>query len=414
MKKILAIINAALGLVLVVSCVSITRTDGFKQAFGLTENTTQIQIAVVGFDNASFSDIVFIPPVDDSAKTDIPEPPFSEVSDLPIDYFARTNALELPINGASGYASIALNVYGGPFADTTYLARLSPGQGFTILREFGQWWEIEFNQTRGWVEHTCCLINLPDVIPSIVYNNTNVFGSKLRSSGYVIPDVTGMPLYDAFGYNARLGENQYIVPVLYSMAKKICRAQHAALADGNTLIIYEAFRPYETQQRVYTNLTSLIKLNSVVADGVSTSPWSIGWFIAQGTSNHQMGYAIDVSLGRVLEQKYLMLGNYVYPKTTSWEEYDMPTPMHELSAESAVFTQPINPNSTTAWQSATLTKTMNNAAILLQRYCTSADLTPLASEWWHFNDNASRLAVENRGSNGNYLVSRTYSIPPQN
>jgi len=257
------------------------------------------------------------------------------------------------------------------------------------------------------------MINLPDVIPSIVYYNTNVTGSKMRSSGIDIPNVTGVAMYDAYGYNARLGEDQYVMPVLYSTAKRICAAQHAALADGNTLIIYEAFRPYEAQQRVYTNLTSLIRNNSAVNAGVTVSPWSIEWFIMQGVSNHQVGYAIDVSLGRVIAQEQRVLEGYLYQKTTVWEEYTMPTPIHELSAASAVFTQPLSPASA-AWPSATFVSTMNDAAKLLQRYCTNAGMTPLASEWWHFNDNETRVVVEPMGGNGSYLISETYSTPPYN
>ncbi|MCL2751032.1 MAG: D-alanyl-D-alanine carboxypeptidase family protein [Coriobacteriia bacterium] len=397
MKKTLIIVNIALAVVLVVTCFGIISTNEFRQLVGLRQSATQV--AAVGFQTTSLRDTMYIPPSS-------PEP--SE----PDDYFALTGILELPISGASGYASIPLDVFEGPSWDAPIITIFEPGQGFTILGESELWWEIEIGQVRGWVEHTYCLINLPDVVPSIAYNITNASASIMQSSGYYIPNITGLALYDAYGYNARFGENQYVVPVLYSTAKRICQAQHAALADGNTLIIYEAFRPYEVQQRVYTNLTSLANTNPMVAAGVSVTPWSISWFIASGVSNHQVGFAIDVSLGRVLEQEYVVLENYLYPKTVFWEEYEMPTQIHELSAASAAFTSPISADSTTAWQSAVLAPSMNEAAVSLQHYCIGVGLTPIGSEWWHFNDNASRVDVEPMGGNGRYFVSETYSVPP--
>lgn len=401
MKKALITIDAALFLILVVGVIVVATTDEFKQIFGFGENPSHI--TMLGFDISEISDVEYLAP--DAEAEPRPELELD-------DYYAQTGILELPVSGASGYASVSLDVFAGPARDYSYIATLYPGQGFTIISESDLWWEIEFNQIRGWVAHSACLINLPDVIPSIVYYNTNVMASVMRSSGYDIPNVTGLALYDAFGYNARFDEDQYVVPVLYSMAKRICQAQHNALADGNTLIICEAFRPYEAQQRVFTNLSSLINNNSVVAAGVSRSPWSIGWFIAQGVSNHQIGYAIDTSLGRVLEQERLAVGHYCYLKTTAWADCVMPTPMHELSAAAAVFTQPVSSNSTTAWQSALLAGSMTDSAIALQNYCTSAGLTPLASEWWHFNDHASRLVVEPLGGNGAYVISEAYSIAP--
>ena len=397
MKKLLITIIVLLSLVLVASGLIIAGSEEFKQIFGFEQNHTNIMLA--GFDSSLLSDTEYFSPELE------PEPE-------PDDYYAQTGLLELPVSGASGYASVWLDVFEGPATDYSYLTSLYPGQGFTILSEDEAWWEIDFQQARGWVQHRSCMINLPDVIPSIVYFDANVWASVMRSSGYDIPDVTGWALYDAYGYNSRFGEDQYVMPVLYSMAKKICMAQHAALAEGNTLIIYEAFRPYEAQQRVFTNLSALINSNSMVAAGVTKSPWSIGWFIAEGVSNHQVGYAIDVTLGRVLEQEQRQVGHYLYLKTTDWEEYVMPTSMHELSAAAVVFTQPVSSNSSTAWQTATLARSMNIEAITLQNYCTDAGMTPLASEWWHFNDHDSRLAVEPLGGNGAYLISEAFSIPP--
>ena len=93
-------------------------------------------------------------------------------------------------------------------------------------------------------------------------------------------------------------------------------------------------------------------------------------------------------------------------------EYAMPTTIHELSVSSAVFTVPITSKSSTAWKDATLADSMNEAAILLQTYCTNAGLTPLASEWWHFNDLDALNETADNMSLGNYILTETYSTKP--
>ena len=98
----------------------------------------------------------------------------------------------------------------------------------------------------------------------------------------------------------------------------------------------------------------------------------------------------------------------------NYERYEMPTPIHELSRAAATFTAPVAINSTTAWKSAEMTQDMasNEPALGLQRYCTDAELTPLASEWWHFNDLSTRSQVlENQGI-GDFLISSVRSTAP--
>ena len=40
--------------------------------------------------------------------------------------------------------------------------------------------------------------------------------------------------------------------------------------------------------------------------------------------------------------------------------------------------------------------TMNAPALKLRQYCTDAGLSPLASEWWHFNDLEANAAIGSR------------------
>ena len=321
--------------------------------------------------------------------------------------------LELPVNGATGYASVLMDLKATADAGSETISELEAGTAFEVLEEVGDWWYVRTATESGWVQHLYCFINLPDVVPSIIYDNTNTYASKFASSGKTIPGITGEALYDGNAYNMRLGKVSDIVPVLYSMSKKIHLAQQAALEEGNTLVIYEGYRPFFAQKLTVDALTTLAEAEPEVMAGINTHPWDTNWFIATSVSNHQMGYAIDVTLAKITEQQEIVIGDYAATAITGYTEYTMPTTIHELSMASATFTGPVKSSSPTAWLQANLADTMNEAAILLQRYCTDAGLTPLASEWWHFNDLDARFATEDNSSKGEYLLDATMSEAPE-
>jgi D-alanyl-D-alanine dipeptidase len=80
----------------------------------------------------------------------------------------------------------------------------------------------------------------------------------------------------------------------------------------------------------------------------------------------------------------------------------MPTEIHNLGREAAVYTGP---------NSRTLSASMaaNEYAMNLQKYCISAGLSPLASEWWHFNDHNGRVIATNHGITGDFFTETIYS-----
>ena len=328
-------------------------------------------------------------------------------------YMSGGGRHELPVNGASGFAAIPLQVWAEPTTSSAIVLSLDAGQGFTIISESGSWWNVAVENNTGWVMHRYCFINLPDVVPSIVFNITNAYSSVMRASSFDIPNITGHTLYQAHGFNERLAKDEFIVPVLYLMAPRIASAQQYALADGNTLIVYEAFRPMSVQQRVVNQMFRLMEDNPVVEEGVTTEPWNLAWFINTGISNHQRGVAIDVSLGQVVAAKTVSTGGHEFLRITEYIEFEMQTEMHELSMASAIFTSPVSVNSTTAWRDAELTANVTYGTLLLKEYCTRAGLLPLASEWWHFNYLPGVRATEAFGVTGNFYIERIYSIPPQ-
>ena len=278
-----------------------------------------------------------------------------------------------------------------------------PGTAFLILEENGDWWRVSRGKDTGWIEHRYCMINLPDVIPSMIYDDTNAYSSLFVSCGKNIPGITGKEIYNGnntLAYNARLDRSEFIMPILYSAARNICAAQHKALAEGNCLVVYQTFRPYETQVAVAKAVSSLAKADPEVKAGISTPPWSIDWFIATGVSNHQRGYALDVSMVKVYETETKYIGSRPYLYMTDYEDYVMPTAMHELSIAAV---------STDSPSSSKLSETMNEPAIALRGYFTSSGLSPLASEWWHFNDLGAMRATADKPSDGRYFLTECMS-----
>ena len=307
------------------------------------------------------------------------------------------------------------------------LAVLPAGTAMTVLREEGDWWQISckaeyftrdggttVGEVVGWVAHRYCMINLPDVIPSIVYNATNAYSSVFRTCGKEIDGITGVQLYSGPASNQRLGQVEFMMPVLYSMAPRLCAAQQAALREGNTLVLYEGYRPKETQLKVARAVQAMMNKEPEIRTALNTKPWSIPWFIATSTSNHQWGYAVDVSLARVSSVGVYQTGHYAFTRVTEYEEYEMPTPIHELSPAAAIFKQAIGPNSKTAWKSAAQTESFaaSESALGLQGYCTGAGLSPLASEWWHFNDLDSRAGVLDNLGKGDFEITVCRSEVP--
>ena len=325
------------------------------------------------------------------------------------NYLEESKVFELPINGASGYASINMDLLLNPYDASEVLDSIKAGEGFTILQEKDEYWQVQYNEQIGYVKHRDCFINLPDVIPSIVYNITNSKSSQMVSSDTDIPNVTNEKLYDVYKYSSRFMEEEYVVPVLYSMAKKIAMAQQYARLENNTLVIYEAFRPYEVQRRVVNNLYNLANTNEDVKKGITSSPWSMTWFIATGVSNHQRGCAIDVSLGKILETTDKYVGDYVYNDITDYQEYTMYSKMHELSIASVLFKYPVDSMYKEDLINVPTQDYVNREVKLLESYCYKAELAPLASEWWHFNDLDS---LKNAKSDGKYYIEGNFSIVP--
>ena len=343
------------------------------------------------------------------APTPTPATPYDKNHRLNASIPELIDGLEMPIAGATGYTSVSLPVWPSnpnrsAQASASAVSVWEPGVAFLILEEDGDWWRVSRGNETGWIEHRYCMINLPDVIPSILYDDANAYSSLFISCGKNIPGVTGEVFYHSLVYNVRLNRQEFVMPILYSAARNICAAQHRALAEGNCLRVYQTFRPYDTQMAVARAMTQLAKVDPEVNAGISTSPWSISWFIATSVSNHQRGYALDVTMVKVYKTETRSIGAYPYLYATDFEYYEMPTVMHELSIAAI---------STISPTSSQLSDTMNEPAIALRNYFISSGLSPLASEWWHFNDLAAMRSTENNPSDGKYFITECLSCIPE-
>ena len=321
---------------------------------------------------------------------------------------------DLPIEGAAGYTSVDIPLFASPSRDSGRIKLLEPGTAFMILAEEDSWWEIETDESTGWIEHKYAFINLPDVLTSIIYNNTNSYSSAFTSSYHAVPELTDNPLYQAIDYNERLEKEEFIMPVLYATAKKISVAQTNALENGEGLILYETFRPFETQELIAHSIAELAEENEEVYEGLNREPWSQAWFIiTNSVSNHQVGAAMDVSLVTIDAMEEVQIGDYLAPQVTSFTEHVMQTPMHELSADSVIYEERVSSDSKTAWLEQSLVEEVTEASVRLQLYSTQAGFTPIASEWWHFNDLDAVESLGEETGTGEFYLTHTINKQPR-
>lgn len=344
-------------------------------------------------------------------EEEIVEEPKEETAVETKEYIIYEGEFELPVNGATGFTTLESEIFKEASTESESLGNIPGGRPFEILEETEDYWKIRYESQEGFIKNTYCLINLPDVVPSIAYDGINTYASKDRSLGKEIPGVTGELIYPGTDYNERFDQERFIIPILYPTAKKIRKIQQEALKNGETLIVYEGYRPLSAQEVMVRGLMDLAAKDPEVNKAISTPPWSIDWFAGSGVSNHQYGYAVDLSLAIVKDSRVAYTGDYQYTEVTIRSDLPMPTAVNELSTRSIVFTAPVDPASPDVWKTAKLAPTMNDNAIRLQNYCTQHGLTPLASEWWHFNDIEEENKMINTSFSGEYVYKSLRSKP---
>lgn len=247
----------------------------------------------------------------------------------------------------------------------TRLASVPGGTALCVLAEEGDWFRVRYGEEYGWVDSRFCMINLPEYVGDhCAYDITNSYDSLFAVHGSPIREITHqvLPGYE----NVRAEDGSFLVPYLYPCAKKLLSAAQAAEADGLRLKIYEAFRPQQATRFSYDTTEKQLNGPALTEDGgqvgmtlsklmTDSGRFALGSFLARTVSSHNRGIALDLTL----------------EKADGGGELEMQSEMHDLS-----------------WYSETYRNTLN--AGLLAGYMTAVGMNGLDSEWWHFQDDATR------------------------
>ena len=288
------------------------------------------------------------------------------------------NGFEKDVKGATVWPMVNIDFYKNSNG-TSKIGTIPQGTALKAIdmtnknNESKSYVKVKYNNKEGYINGWLTMINLPDVIPSALYNITNASSSLFISRGHNLSGVTGKDIYGTDWHSN-------MAPIRIETAKKIQKAQNAALAHGNKIKIYDSFRPWTVQRKVadavngnwFTGKTYYItkdfdnKKNTNGYYQTYIGDYK-GWFIASATSkpsSHNVAKAIDTTM------------------VFSDDNQEIPTQskMHELSGNSIPSQAAVD---------------NNKGELALNYLFTNSGFYFLPSEWWHFED------VNNTGY-GNY------------
>ncbi len=260
--------------------------------------------------------------------------------------------------GARAWANQNLNMREHARMNSNIVGTVPVGEKMYIISSDNpntKYIKVKYNNKIGYVYSDYIYINLPDIIPDIVYRITNANSSIFKSAGYEIEGITGRNLYGfTKKYNKKIGKRTYFAPILYPVAKQVQTAYNIAKSEGYNLKIYDTYRPYDISQEVNAKFQQLYYSNSNVKNIINYdregSYWGPSWFLAQSVSKHNRGIALDVTI-------------------TDFDD-------NELSAQTRMHTL----------DTRSLRKYNNNVANKLSSIMTRAGFETLESEWWHFQE----------------------------
>lgn len=289
------------------------------------------------------------------------------------------------------------------------LTTAETGKAYCVIGEAEGLFQILTEAGTGYINSTYCMINLPEFLGDLcAYDITNSYDSLYMVHEYEMPGITGTVIT---GYsNIKLYDDSYLVPLLYPTALMLEEAALSARDYGYRLKIYDAYRPNKATVSLYNEMEDMLdnplpsktytgkkvtlvmpEVEETVAetgpDGevlpteapedpiltyrfvMTNNEWPTHNFLAKGTSKHNRGIAVDLTLEDLETGK----------------ELTMQTSMHDLS-----------------WYSS---RGENDSdAKVLTKIMTGAGFGTIKSEWWHFQDNDSlnnlNTAVVKNGVNG--------------
>lgn len=228
----------------------------------------------------------------------------------------------------------------------------------TIIEDYEDKSKVKLEDGREKIiDHKYLVINLCDVMQKeVIYSITNAKSSIYTIHGIKIPKVTGEKLYP----NMIVNKKKFI-PLMYNTSKKLYRAEEEFLKNNLTIKIYDTYRPYEITKYLYKILLELTEKYYDYLNGeVNGHKYDQTDFLAAKTSTHNYGIALDMTLVDLNTNK----------------ELEMQTKIHDLSIYS-------------------VTDYNNENANTFAKIMSKHGFHPLESEWWHFQDDDSKVDYMN-------------------
>lgn len=269
--------------------------------------------------------------------------------------------------GAIAWANQELNIRKEATMNSNIIGTIPVGSKMTILASENtnsKYIKVKYNNLIGYVYSNFILINLPDVIPDMLYEITSASKSTASTANTAIPGITGKNLYGfTKKYNSKIDKETYYVPLLYPTAKKLQRAYNKARSEGYNLKVYDSYRPHDITISTNNYLRKLYNSNTKVKNAINYDKegnyWGPSWFLASSVSAHNKGIALDITITNSNNQ--------------------------ELKAQTAYDTL----------DTSSIVKYNNNVSNKLRNIMLSQGFSPLESEWWHFQDNDYKTSKVN-------------------
>jgi len=268
---------------------------------------------------------------------------------------------------------------------TQELGVAQAGQTFCVLDMDDEMFRIRYNHEIGYIDSNYCMINLAEFLGNLCsYDIANSYSAIYKIHEFDIPEITGTVIV---GYeNIIVGQDEYMVPLMYPTALKLEQAAVAAAQKGYKFKIYDAFRPQAATYDLYDRTSVFVEeaipeesipeeylteesqpagsTNSENEDTLTyadfmtnNGKYSLSHFLAKGRSRHNQGVALDMTV------------------MDATDELQMQTAMHDLS-----------------WYSAT--DQNNDLANTLAELIKPFGFNGLSSEWWHFQDDDTLNALK--------------------
>ena len=257
-------------------------------------------------------------------------------------------------SGLKGYGMVELSLQKDAtgFNTAKRIKLIKAGEEFTIvgLSSNKKWMLVESGSDCGYVLAEVVAVNLQEYLPKNGVNNVS-FNITNQSGSIFFADNSKTRITDGKGNymdGLKLYSSAYKPLAIHSFAQGVLKA---AKNTNRTLVIYDAYRPLGATKKLYPIFSAYLKTSDAINSGYANriNNFCVGtscgttWFLMPNISTHTAACAIDVAFAN---------------------SNDIPTSMHVMHPDSS------NKSGKDAQE--------------LQSIMTSAGLTGIASEWWHF------------------------------